>query len=109
MKKERNVNELKKRKILLFTHTDLDGYSCYIVAKYHVNNVDLCMCEPSNVEDKMKENASIETIKKYDMVIVSDLSVSVDFAKKYAMFCDRCGTDFYIIDHHKKAKDSRIR
>lgn len=109
MKKERNVNELKKRKILLFTHTDLDGYSCYIVAKYHVNNVDLCMCETSNVEDKMKENASIETIKKYDMVIVSDLSVSVDFAKKYAMFCDRCGTDFYIIDHHKKAKDSRIR
>jgi len=97
------------KKILLFTHTDLDGYSCYIVAKYHVNNVDVHMCEPSKVEEKMKENMNANIITKYDMVILSDLSVSVEFAKEYAMFCEKCGVDFYIVDHHKKANDSRIR
>lgn len=109
MKKEKNVNELKKRKLLLFTHTDLDGYSCYIVAKYHINNVDVHMCEPSNVEEKMKENMKTNIITKYDMIILSDLSISVDFAKEYVMFCEKCGVNFYIVDHHKKAKDSRVR
>lgn len=109
MKRERNVNKLKQRKLLLFTHTDLDGYSCYIVAKYHVKNVDVCMCEPSTIESKMRDMMNNYSTPKYDMVILSDLNVSVSFANEYKLFCDKNGIDFYIVDHHKKAIENRIR
>lgn len=42
----KNKEKLEDKKLLLFTHTDLDGFSCYIVAQYHISYI---ICRESYV------------------------------------------------------------
>lgn len=106
--KNKLTKQLKHTKLLLFTHTDLDGYSCFIVSKQYCNYVRFYMCDYSNIESKMREQMSEGAILEYDMVILSDLSISVEFAKEFKSYCDRNDIPFYIIDHHVKAIDSGL-
>lgn len=95
--------DIKKKKLLLFTHIDTDGFSCFIVAKQHCSFVRYFMCDYGNIEEKMRETMEDDFILDYDMVILSDLSVSVEFAQEFHDYCASHNIPFYIIDHHQKA------
>lgn len=94
-------NKLREKKVLLFTHTDLDGVSCFVIAKQHFNFVRFFLCDYGNIETRMKEN--MELLDSFDMVLLTDLSVSVEFAKEYSKLCKEKNIEFYILDHHEKA------
>lgn len=106
--KNKLTKKLKHTKLLLFTHTDLDGYSCFIISKHYCNYVRFFMCDYSNIENKMREQMEQGNILDYDMVILSDLSISVSFAKEFHTYCQRYDIPFYIIDHHEKAIDIEL-
>lgn len=91
------------KKILMFTHTDLDGHGCFIVAKSFCNFVRYYMCEPSNVEAKMTEHRG--EVPEYDLVLLTDLSVSKSFAEEFHTYCKTKGIPFFILDHHPTAKE----
>lgn len=100
------MNEkLEDKRLLLFTHTDLDGFSCYIVARYHIMDVENHMCDYSNVEYEMRKIIKQNRISEFDMIILSDLNISFEFAKEFKKECDLNNVEFYIIDHHQKAID----
>lgn len=66
------------------------------------------MCNYDNIENKLKESIERHEMKDYDIVILSDLNISKEIAIKYHESCSRCGTLFYIVDHHKKSIDNGI-
>lgn len=92
-------------KIKLFTHNDLDGVSCYIVAAayYGAENVDVTYCHYDAINQKVTD-----FIKNppglYDHVYITDISVNEEVAElietEYKQGCDL----FRLIDHHKTAE-----
>ena len=82
--------------IKLFTHTDLDGVGCAILAKLAFkDNVEITYCNtPNDLWDKLKS-----TVDRYEMVYMTDLSLPNDSTEYYAD-----GSCYALFDHHKTAE-----
>jgi len=50
--------------VKLFTHTDLDGIGCAIVAKLAFPDVNIEYCDYDNVNEKIKQYIETEEYKK---------------------------------------------
>jgi uncharacterized protein len=88
-------------KIKLFTHTDLDGVGCAIVARHAFgNNVDVEYCDYNEINDKVSEFIKSES-QDYDMIFITDISVDENVAKEIE---DHIGDKTVLIDHHPTAK-----
>jgi oligoribonuclease NrnB/cAMP/cGMP phosphodiesterase (DHH superfamily) len=85
----------------LFSHTDLDGYGCNIVAKSILKDVDCENLNYDNVNQRIKEFFINEEYKNYDKVYITDISVKEDVATIMDNI-DNIGVR--LLDHHPTAQ-----
>ncbi len=98
--------------IKLFTHTDLDGVGCAIIAKVILgrNIVDVEYCDYDNIDDRIAEFISTKDYDNYSHVYITDLSINKENAEKIENtfpdnFTDgfNLGEHFTLLDHHPTA------
>lgn len=92
-------------KIKLFTHTDLDGVGCAILAylAFGRENVDVEYCDYSNVDEKVCEFASMALDRNYDMVFITDISISEKTAEYLIQAPEYLLNRWRLFDHHATA------
>ena len=92
-------------KIKMFTHTDLDGVGCAILAylAFGRENVDVEYCDYSNVNDKVEDFFVNGCAGEYDKVFITDISISNELAQAI----DKYAVDglWHLFDHHNTAKN----
>ncbi|TPG68624.1 hypothetical protein EEL31_08895 [Brevibacillus laterosporus] len=94
-------------KVKLFTHTDLDGVGCAIVAKYAFQDVDVEYCNYDEINIKIEKFTATEQYRHYDKVFITDISVNEKVANliDFSISRDLRAKDKYkLIDHHVTAK-----
>ena len=85
-----------KKKIALFSHTDMDGEGCDILAKlaFGASNVDTYYCGYNNIDDSVRK--LLPKASQYDYCFITDISVSPHLAD----IIDRGYYNFKLLDHH---------
>ena len=81
----------------IFTHTDLDGIGCAILAKLYNPSIEIEYCDYNNINEKISDFLNYH-LPLGDLYI-TDISVSDEVAERI----DRIGTDFILLDHHPTA------
>lgn len=91
-------------KIKIFTHTDLDGYGCAILAQIAAgrDNVDAEYCGYYNINEKIKSFIDSRKHSNYDYIFITDISVNENIAELINKIND-IDHKFYLIDHHPTA------
>lgn len=90
-------------KIKLFTHTDLDGVGCAIVAKSAFDNVDVEYCNYNEINQKVLAFLENDKPTDYDRIFITDISVNEEVAERLDMI-HRGGVSYVqLVDHHKTA------
>jgi oligoribonuclease NrnB/cAMP/cGMP phosphodiesterase (DHH superfamily) len=91
-----------ERMIKLFTHRDLDGIGCAVLAQLTFGkNVDITYCNYDEVDVLVREYIS-KIDKEHDTCFITDISIKDDLASKI----DReYKNNFKLFDHHKTALD----
>lgn len=88
--------------IYLFTHTDLDGVGCAILAKLaYGNDIKISYCDYKDVNEKVA--AFVNNQPEEGVCIITDISINEDLAKRIDNL--NGGPDFVykLIDHHPTA------
>lgn len=80
----------------IFTHTDLDGVGCAVLAKYYNADIEVEFCDYDNVNQKVSDFLD-NNIALGDLYI-TDISVSEEIAQRLDD-----NTDFILLDHHPTA------
>ena len=89
-------------KAKLFTHTDLDGVGCAVVARhYFQKQLDVEYCSYGKINEKVKEFILSGEVKNYDVVFITDISVDKEVADLIEF---EAATKFMLVDHHKTAE-----
>lgn len=90
-------------KVKLFTHTDLDGVGCAIVAKSAFENVSVEYCDYKEID--MKINYFLKSVKAndYDRVFITDISVDEGTAELINTHPLGKQKKIQLIDHHGTA------
>lgn len=84
--------------VKLFTHTDLDGVGCAILAKLAFGNeVDISYCNYDDIDTEVREFISEEN--DVDMCHITDIRIIDEVAKEI----DEKFDNFYVLDHHPTA------
>lgn len=87
-------------KCKLFTHVDLDGVGCSILAKVvFEDNVDITYCNYNDVNDIIRKFLNESDVASYEKVFITDISVNEEIAK----LIDDTYTHFVLLDHHQTA------
>lgn len=88
-------------KIKLFTHTDLDGIGCAVVAKVAFDglvNVDYCRYD--NIDEEVGKFFQSGEYDEYDVIFITDISVNEEVAD----LINSLGKEkTYLFDHHDTA------
>lgn len=85
--------------IKLFTHTDLDGVGCAVLAQLAFKeNVDITYCNYDDI-DKNVEKFIERKLLPEDICHITDISIKEELAKKI----DENSAQFYLLDHHPTA------
>lgn len=86
-----------KCKVKLFTHSDLDGIGCAILANLAFEDVTIQVCDYSNVDETIQ--GQLTKLNKYDIVFITDLNLS-----DQTMIClnaaSKQGLNVKLMDHH---------
>jgi oligoribonuclease NrnB/cAMP/cGMP phosphodiesterase (DHH superfamily) len=92
-------------KIKLFTHTDLDGVGCAIVANnaFGVESVDVEYCDYNEINKKVKYFFAGVKHDDYDRIFITDISLDVETAKLINTHPLVKQGKLQLIDHHKTA------
>lgn len=88
--------------VKLFTHTDLDGVGCAILAKIAFReNVDISYCNYDDVDRQVTDFLNNHSIKANDLVFITDISISKEVAERI----DKSNVKdcFVLLDHHTTA------
>ena len=84
--------------VKLFTHTDLDGVGCAILAKLAFGNeVDISYCNYDDIDTEVRKFISKEN--DVDMCHITDIRIIDEVAKEI----DEKFDNFYVLDHHPTA------
>ena len=89
--------------IKLFTHTDLDGVGCAILAKLAFeDDVDIEYCGYDDIDDKVDEFVRSSAIEKFNNVYITDISIKDNRLIKTIdmLYPDK----IRLFDHHKTAE-----
>lgn len=87
--------------VKLFTHTDLDGVGCAVLAKIAFDtNVDIEYCNYDEINNKINDFIYTE-LESEDMCHITDISITDEIAKDI----DENSNQFYLLDHHPTALD----
>ena len=93
----------KTDKVIILSHTDLDGSGAIIVANLVFHNCSHIHCGNAEMSEKIYDCISlINKDKLYDFVIATDISVNEETAVKINEEFGDCN-NFVILDHHKTA------
>lgn len=90
----------------LFTHTDLDGVGCALIARAVMGiEVDITFCENSTVDEEVNSFLDSDVADVFDSIIISDLSVSRQVAEKIdnAIKTSKITYRVDLLDHHVTA------
>lgn len=89
--------------IKLFTHTDLDGVGCTILAylAFGKENVDVEYCNYDDVDNKVSRFFIKEIPGKYDKVFITDISINDNLAVAIDRYA-KSGL-WQLFDHHQTA------
>lgn len=93
-----------KKKIKLYTHTDMDGYSCSIILKLYLENQYDIDVEYLNYSDLDDEHLRFKKdIDKYEHIFITDLNFkSMDMVEILFNLKDTNNNyKIHYIDHHK--------
>lgn len=82
--------------IKLFTHTDLDGIGCEILARLAFKDIDVIRCNYNNINEKVENEIDNEEYKK---IFITDISVNKEIADKLNVISDKV----ILLDHHVTA------
>jgi len=89
------------KRIKLFTHTDLDGVGCAVVARHvYGDAVDIEYCDYHNVNEKV--SAFLDdplALDSHDAIYITDISVNETIAARI----DEDGRNWTLLDHHETA------
>jgi oligoribonuclease NrnB/cAMP/cGMP phosphodiesterase (DHH superfamily) len=91
-------------KVKLFTHTDLDGVGCAIVANvaFGKENVSVEYCDYKEINDKILYFIQGKGYEKYDRIFITDISVNDYVASEIDKLFNQ-GIGFQLVDHHGTA------
>lgn len=91
-------------KIKLFTHTDLDGVGCAVLANLVFGSwsVDVEYCDYSNADKKVSDYICTREWEKYDRTYITDISISDNLAIIINELNDQYNVRLF--DHHKTAE-----
>lgn len=91
--------------VKLFTHTDLDGIGCAIVAflAFGKENVNVEYCNYDEINDAVTKYLSAERIE-HDKVFITDISVDEKTAELINEKHKVKPGVFYLLDHHETAE-----
>lgn len=92
------------KKIKLFTHTDLDGIGCAILAylAFGRENVDVEFCNYDDVDEKVETLLSNSDLRNlYDKIFITDISISEELAKAIDAWINPF--NIRLFDHHATA------
>lgn len=92
-------------KIKIFTHTDLDGVGCAIIAylTFGKENVDVEYCNYDDVDNKVEAFMENEDLyRSYDSIFITDISVSDQVASMIDCL-DKAERTVRLFDHHGTA------
>lgn len=92
-------------KIKIFTHTDLDGIGCAVLAylAFGKENVDVEYCNYDDVDDKVEAFMENEDLyRSYDSIFITDISVSDQVASMIDIL-DKTDHRVHLFDHHGTA------
>lgn len=90
----------------LFTHTDLDGVGCALIARAVMGiAVDITFCENSKVDEEVNSFLDSDAADDFDSIIISDLSVSRQVAERIdeAIKTSKITCRVALLDHHVTA------
>ena len=94
--------ERLRAKIKLFTHTDLDGAGCAILAKTAFKSfLDIDFCGYQNVDRKIMDFINSGRIEDFFAVFITDISVNEQTAK---IIDESYADKVILIDHHDTAE-----
>ena len=87
-----------KDRILLLTHTDMDGAGPAVLLRNIFDQVDVIHCSNAKMSEEIRIHATDPgTAEKYDFMIVADISCN----KEDAEYIDRYrAVDMLLLDHH---------
>lgn len=100
-----NEGNVNPRQVKLFTHTDLDGISCYIlsVLAFGKENVSVEYCNYSDVNTKVEDY--LRSNFKEDTIYITDISVSEELADKIDAINNNIPKLLIkLFDHHKTSE-----
>ena len=87
------------KKIKLFTHTDLDGIGCAVIAKLKFgDNVDIEYCNYGDINIKVEKFLLDSSKHFYDFIYITDISVNEDVV---TIIEAEVKDKIKILDHHK--------
>lgn len=91
-----------KNRIKLFTHVDLDGIGCVVLAylEFGRENVDVEYCDYKNVDEKVK-NFVLDNDQSYDAIYITDISVNEEVAQVVDNWVAK--NKVRLFDHHDTA------
>jgi oligoribonuclease NrnB/cAMP/cGMP phosphodiesterase (DHH superfamily) len=96
--------------IKLFTHTDLDGIGCAILAKLAFMDVNITYCSYNDIDENVLKFINSKDYQFYDYVYITDISIK----KETAEVINNCHPEkfksgfnlnemFQLLDHHATA------
>ena len=90
--------------IKLFTHTDLDGIGCAILAylAFGCDNVEMEFCNYDDVDGKIREFYLCGNPEEYDAIYITDISVDEEVAAEIDSLV-KGGQKWSLFDHHATA------
>lgn len=91
-------------KIRIFTHCDLDGIGCAILAylAFGRENVEVEYCNYDDVDGKIREFYLCGNPEEYDAIYITDISVNEEVAEKIDSLV-KTGQNWKLFDHHATA------
>lgn len=88
--------------VKLFTHTDLDGVGCAILAKLVLGkDIDISYCNYDDVDRQVSDFLNNHDIKAGDLIFITDISVSEKVAERIDK--NEMKDCFVLLDHHATA------
>ncbi|MFY9421445.1 MAG: DHH family phosphoesterase [Bacilli bacterium] len=100
------MKDIKDMQIKLFTHTDLDGVGCAILAKeVFEENVNIEYCDYNNINERVEKFLN-EEIDLYDILFITDISINESLAERINnLFNNDKLHIIKLLDHHPTALD----
>jgi len=88
-------------KVKLFTHTDLDGVGCAIMAHCAFDHVDVSYCDYNEINHEVSGFIDSEAYKNFDQIFITDISINEEVAEKIEAVIKGKTT---LLDHHETAE-----